>query len=129
MRGPVLTLLLLAALLAVGRHLSRQPPGWILLDPIVHPFGLDPELGASKKGAFEDGPPLVSPEHPLDINHASAYELTALPRVGPVIAQRILALRDSLGGFGELEQLRAVKGVGPRTLEGLRPLVRLPKVP
>ena len=125
-RGPALLLLLIALLLAAGRHLSRCPPAWLKLDPIEHPFGLDLAVTASDHEMLEeDGPPLVSAEHPLDINHASVRELTALPKVGPVLAQRIVALRDSLGRFQELEQLRAVKGVGARTLEGLRPLVRL----
>ena len=126
MRGPGVLLLVLALVLALGRQLSRRPPEWLRLDPIEHPFGLDlsPPSAVEPPG-MEDGPPLVSPESPLDINRASAWELIALPRVGPVLAERIVALRDSLGGFDRLEQLLQVKGIGDRTLDGLKPLVRL----
>jgi competence protein ComEA len=125
MRGPTALLLCLAVLLGLGRQLSRRPPDWLRSDPIEHPFGLDPSASAPAGAEIEeDGPPLVSPERPLDINHASARELIALPRVGPVLAERIVALRDSLGRFERLEQLGAVKGIGDRTLEGLKPLVR-----
>ena len=115
-----------ALLAAVGDRLADRPPPWLRGDPILDPFGLPtgPVAGA---GAAEEPEPLppVTPEAPLDINRASARELTALPRVGPVLAGRIVALRDSLGGFTSVEQLDAVRGVGPATLERLRPLVRL----
>jgi competence protein ComEA len=110
-----------------GQLLSRRAPAWIREDPIVHPFGskssLAPQDGVSSAPA-DSGPPLVTPDSPLDINRATERELTALPRVGPVIAGRILALRDSLGGFERPEELLAVKGVGERTLARLRPLLR-----
>jgi competence protein ComEA len=110
-----------------GEILSRRPPSWIREDPIVHPFGLDEEReseGGFFKAANDSGPPLITPSAPLDINRASKVELLALPRVGPVLAGRILALRDSLGRFDDPEDLLAVKGVGERTLARLRPLLR-----
>ena len=60
---------------------------------------------------------------PLDLNRASAAELEGLPGVGPAMAQRIIARRDSLGGFSNLEQLDSVRGIGPGLLGKLRPLV------
>ena len=47
------------------------------------------------------------------INTASAEELCALPGVGPVIAERIVALRP----FDSAEELLAVEGIGEATLE------------
>lgn len=61
----------------------------------------------------------------LDLNRASAADLEALPRVGPVLAGRIVALRDSLGGFRDVAQLEQVRGIGPVMLEKLAPLVRV----
>jgi DNA uptake protein ComE-like DNA-binding protein len=49
----------------------------------------------------------------IDLDVASAAEIERLPRIGPVLAARIVADRDSLGPFGSLEGLRRVKGVGP----------------
>lgn len=61
----------------------------------------------------------------LDINRASVADLETLPRVGPVLAGRIVALRDSLGGFRDVAQLEQVRGIGPVMLEKLAPLVRV----
>ena len=62
--------------------------------------------------------------HPvIDLDRASEQEIDVLPRVGPAIARRIVANRDSFGPFGSLEALRRVKGMGPATLERLSPLV------
>ena len=61
----------------------------------------------------------------IDLNRATAEELRALPGVGPVVAERIVALRSSRGGFRRVEELVDVKGVGARTLERIAPLVKL----
>ena len=59
----------------------------------------------------------------LDLNRASREELERLPGVGPVMAERILTLRESVGRFRELEELRSVRGIGSGTIERLRPLI------
>ncbi len=59
----------------------------------------------------------------IDVDVASAEELESLPRVGPTLAQRIVANRDSLGVFGSLEALGEVRGIGPAMLKVLSPLV------
>ena len=61
--------------------------------------------------------------HPVDLDHASEREIEALPRVGPALARRIVAHRDSFGPFGSIGALRRVKGIGPAMLERLTPLV------
>jgi competence protein ComEA len=61
--------------------------------------------------------------HPVDLDHASEREIEALPRVGPALAHRIVAHRDSFGPFGSIGALRKVKGIGQATLERLTPLV------
>ena len=59
----------------------------------------------------------------IDLNTASADELGTLPRVGPVLAQRIVDWRKEHGNFKTVEELDAVDGVGPKMLETLLPLV------
>jgi competence protein ComEA len=53
-------------------------------------------------------------------------DLEGLPGVGPALAGRILAERERIGGFAQVEDLLAVRGIGPATLERLRPLVSAP---
>lgn len=60
--------------------------------------------------------PEFSPQNRLDLNAASAQELQSVPGIGPVLAARIVAGRP----YKTVEDLRRVKGVGPKTLEKLR---------
>ena len=68
-------------------------------------------------------PVVPTPAHPLDIDRAGVAEIEALPGIGPALAQRIVATRDSLRGFGSIEALCVVRGVGPGLAQRLRPLV------
>lgn len=61
----------------------------------------------------------------VSINSASAAELDTLPGIGPATAAKIIEYRQSRGGFRSIEELAAVKGIGPKKLEQLRPRVRL----
>lgn len=68
---------------------------------------------------------LVEPDQgradgPVNVNRASAEQLDGLPGVSPAVAKRIVARRDSVGRFGQLEDLDVVKGVGPALLAKLR---------
>lgn len=65
------------------------------------------------------------PGQPLDLNRATAAELERLPGVGPALAARIVARRDSAGPFRTLAQLDSVRGVGPALLSRLKPLLGL----
>jgi competence protein ComEA len=60
---------------------------------------------------------------PVHLNSASLEQLDALPGVGPVTAQKILAYRQEHGAFGSVDELDAVPGIGPARLEQLRDLV------
>ena len=60
---------------------------------------------------------------PIDLDRATVREVEVLPRIGPALARRIIANRDSLGAFVNLAGLGRVKGIGPALLERLAPLV------
>lgn len=91
--------------------------------------------GASQNGASQGGTqpqpartltPAGSAQKgstPVNINTATAEELQTLPRIGPAMAQRIIAWREAHGGFRSVDELDAVPGIGPSMLENLRPLV------
>ena len=60
----------------------------------------------------------------VDVNAASAAALAAaLPGVGPVKAAAIVAHREANGPFASPDALVEVRGIGPKTLERLRPLI------
>lgn len=59
----------------------------------------------------------------LDINSADEEQLVVLPGIGPSKASAIVQWRESNGPFESVDQLTCVRGIGPKTLEGLRPYV------
>lgn len=60
---------------------------------------------------------------PISVNTASARALEAIPGVGPTTAAAIVADREARGPFASVEDLDRVKGIGPATVEKLRPFV------
>jgi comEA protein len=61
-----------------------------------------------------------APEKPVNINTASAEELQAVPGIGPVTAEKILHMRKSYGTFKSVDDLLAIRGLGPKRLEKMR---------
>lgn len=59
----------------------------------------------------------------VNLNTAAAADLETLPRVGPVLAGRIIEFRDQHGGFASVADLDAVPGIGPALMDALAPLV------
>lgn len=84
-----------------------------------------PAGDASDAGARGSPGSAVTPAGKINLNTAGAEELATLPRVGPVLAQRIVDWRKQHGNFQRVEELDAVDGFGPKLLEGLMPLVRV----
>ena len=80
-----------------------------------------PTAQPAKPGRKTTGKPVIA--GPIDVNAATIDEIEALPHVGPVLARKIVANRDSLGPFGSLDALRRVKGVGAATTRDLAPYV------
>jgi competence ComEA-like helix-hairpin-helix protein len=65
----------------------------------------------------------LAPGDRIDVDRADVTEITRLPRIGPALAQRIVAWRTAHGPFGSFARLDSVPGVGPRLVEALRPFV------
>ena len=53
----------------------------------------------------------------ININKASAVELTQLKRIGPKLSERIVEYREKQGPFERPEDIMQVKGIGPKTFE------------
>lgn len=58
----------------------------------------------------------------ININTASVGRLQDIPGVGEVIATRIVKYRDEFGKFKDLNDLKKVKGIGDKRIEGLKKL-------
>jgi comEA protein len=61
----------------------------------------------------------------VNVNAATAEELSLLPGVGPAKAQAIIRYRTEHGAFKRVEDLSQVKGIGDKQLEKIRPHVAL----
>jgi competence protein ComEA len=61
----------------------------------------------------------------VNVNTASAEQLTLLPGIGDARAREIVAARQKQGGFKRVEDLLAIKGIGEASLAKLRPYVSL----
>jgi competence protein ComEA len=64
-----------------------------------------------------------APGAPLNLNQATAEQLDTLDGIGPGLAAKILAFREEHGGFGSVDELDQVPGIGATRLEALRELV------
>lgn len=69
----------------------------------------------------------LTARYQVDINKAQWFELAELPEVGETLARRIIEWREMNGPYKDNNQLRRVRGIGPRTLEKMMPyLLPLP---
>lgn len=59
----------------------------------------------------------------VNVNTAKVEQLQLLPRIGPALAQRIIDFREANGPFKSADELVAVKGIGDRSVELLKPHV------
>jgi competence protein ComEA len=139
-RGALVLIVLL--LIGAGHDLwrcfrARPAAGPVSLAPAtpgagVGSFAADtaaaPELSAAARPAGGSAPRAGKTQAPVDLNRASVPELESLPGIGPTLAGRIAEQRRRYGRFRELEDLLAVRGVGPRLLERLRPWARVTAV-
>jgi len=69
---------------------------------------------------IDRAPPLAA-QFQVDINAAGWPELAQLPAVGQVLAQRIVDSRRQQGPFADHDDLLRVNGIGPLTLEKIKP--------
>ena len=72
---------------------------------------------AAQRESADNVTPLV------DLNTASAQELESLPGIGPVMADRIIAYRETNGLFISVDSVKDVPSIGPKTVESIRALV------
>lgn len=79
------------------------------------------------RGAAAAGSAATAPAEgqPLNLNSATLEQLDTLTGVGPLTAQKILDFREERGGFGSVEELGEIPGIGDVRLATLREEVTL----
>lgn len=112
-----------------------------IADVIAAAGGADPgaDLGGLNLAAtVSDGDQVVVPmpgetsatgggvERGIDLNRSSVAELEELPGVGPVLAARIVAFRETNGAFNVVEDLLDVGGIGEAKLDAMRDAIEKP---
>jgi len=60
------------------------------------------------------------PSQPVNINTATSAQLQLVPGIGPSTAEKILQMRKSYGAFKSVNDLMAIRGIGPKRLEKMR---------
>ena len=119
-RGPFATLDDLERVPGLGPTLLERLAPYVTL----RPRRARPREPARSDRAGPDRPggdgPSDAPTGPLDLNRATAGELTGLPGIGPARAAAIVRWRETHGPFRRAEDLLAVPGIGPGTVERLR---------
>lgn len=80
------------------------------------------EVPVRGAGPSATGPTAATPGL-VDLNSADQTALEAIPGIGPVTAMAILQRRQEIGSFTAIEDLLDVSGIGPATLESIRPYV------
>jgi competence protein ComEA len=81
---------------------------------------LVPRRGPVAAGAGASSGPASGP---VSLSSATADQLDALPGVGPVTAEKIVAYRQQHGAFRSVDELDAISGIGPSRIADLRGLV------
>jgi competence ComEA-like helix-hairpin-helix protein len=124
------------------------PPGLALGEPAPRPSptgAAPPGSGARSTQVHDHDAPMHGPPRPerqgaelgpdnqpksfargglhgrLNLNTATKEELVLLPGIGEAISERVLAWRETHGRFHRVSDLRRVRGIGPKTLDNLRP--------
>lgn len=78
-----------------------------------------PEAAAKKK----------PPAEPVNLNTATSAELQQVPGIGPATAEKILKMRKSYGRFKSVNDLLAIRGIGPKRLAKMRKYLTVGHVP
>jgi competence protein ComEA len=92
---------------------------------ILQPLGLAILLALPLAAADKTATKSKAPGRPINLNTATATELTQLPKIGAKAAERIVAYRKQHGSFQRAEDLLSVKGIGEKSFLKLKPYLNV----
>jgi len=134
---------------AVRRPGVYRLPAWARLGAALRraggPTGRADLVGVNLAAKVSDGQQVIVPERapggapasaagggapaaqgqPVSLNTATVEQLDTLDGIGPATAQKILDWRKEHGGFGSVDDLRQVSGIGPKRFDALKEKVRM----
>ena len=124
-RLAIVALLVASLLPAAMRRIPRGAPGGCEPAgrgiPPAHWIGCRGDPGTDRP---LNGLELVLLGRPVDIDVASAEDLSAVPGIGPGLAGEVVRDRAERGPFRTPDALRRVRGIGPARMERARPWIR-----
>lgn len=119
-----------ASLGGISWAVGRDGRTWRTSNPVVAAAPAPSPAMEQPRRAEADGEKPAPAKHTaapirrlINLNTADAAELELLPGIGPALAKRIIEYRATRGAFRRVEDLDAVKGIGPRILERVKGLV------
>jgi competence ComEA-like helix-hairpin-helix protein len=99
---------------AIGSHSTADPAARAAIEKQIGAVDSVRRHGKKKGQPRKPRSPDAVIPAILDLDIASAEQIETLRGIGPSLAKRIIADRDSLGPFGSLDGLQRVRGVGPK---------------
>ncbi len=113
-----------ASIAGLGWALGRDSSAWGKQQTPPSPAPAGPSA-PSATPALPKQPPTPAPSPPklINPNTATQADLELLPGIGPALATRIIEYRATHAPFKRIEDLDPIKGIGPRLIDKLRPLM------
>ena len=93
--------------------------------PPAAPAALSAVKAPKGSGGSRSGKMSADSGEQVGLNTATAEQLQRIPGIGPSMAARIVAYRQQAGGFGKVEDLTLVTGIGPKKYAKIAPFVTL----
>jgi competence protein ComEA len=112
----IVTLFGLFVLGLTVQHVREQQTPPLAVDSLV-------ARSAGQEGGQKSAAEGPTPQEPLSLNQASAQELQVLDGIGPALSERIVEYRTTQRPFQRPAELKRVRGIGPKTMDELRPVV------
>jgi len=92
---------------------------------IIRGFAREDRAGMPMQVQVGNGDQYYAPLFKIDLNLSPADSMELIPGIGPMLASRIVAYRDSVGPFREVADVIQVRGIGIKTYEKIKPYLEV----